>query len=107
MSRTKLIKAPRDKRGEKCANFLSTNASDLCNNRYWNVFMSINSALQGRTKPGEKTCMTGMLKSPITCLGRDEWTKREVLLYVKNNIVYSNHCQLRSKHLMNPYKPVS
>lgn len=90
MIRTKLIKAPRDKRGEKCANFLSTNASDLCNNRNWNVFMSINSALQGRTKPGEKTCMTGMLKSPpITCLGRDEWTKREVKCYSMSKIILS------------------
>jgi len=44
--------------------------------------MSINSALRGRMKPDEKICMTRMLKSPpITCLGRDDWTKREVKCY--------------------------
>lgn len=52
--------------------------------------MSINSAFWGRMKPGEKICMTGMLKSPPnTCLGRDECTKREVKSYSISKIILS------------------
>lgn len=87
-------------RGEKHANFLYNNVTDPCNNNNWNVFMSINSTLQGRMKPGE-ICMTGMLKSPlITCLGKVVWTKRNVKCYsmFENYIICLNLCQLSNHH---------
>lgn len=71
-------------------------------------FLSINSAFCRRMKLGEifRTGMLLLLVLPVQD-GMSGQRGGRVLFCVKNHIVCWNHLELRSKHLMTPYKLVS